>query len=176
LIRFLSTKVKIVIGSLLIATVMVIFVLPRNVLIVRDVDRGENILMLPVSPGDKFSISFINSVENLPVIETFVIDKDYHIVFSHILYQAYYVGYIHEEKAKAVGKGFTIIPDINQRIDKVTFFMGFNAKHTLGFNDEEFPLYEMAQGGDLIVIEVKKKYIPSFVRKQQVTKKSRKTT
>jgi len=113
------------------------------------------LLSIPISRGDEFGLSFINSVEKLPVTDHFCIDDRSRIIFSKIVYQAPYVGYINEEKAEVRGKNL-VISGIQKAMERVTFFNGYSAKHTLTFNGTSFPIHTMAPGGALIEIAVRR--------------------
>jgi len=41
-------------------------------------------------------------------------------------------------------------------MERVTFFNGYSAKHTLTFNGTSFPIHTMAPGGALIEIAVRR--------------------
>jgi len=127
---------------------------PVHILQVRDLAGNRILLNIPVAEGDQFGVSFINSVEKLPVTDIFSIDGNWRIIFSKIVYRAPYVGYINEEKAELNGRDL-IISGINQPMDRVTFFNGYTTRHTLIFNNASFPIHAMAPGGALIEIAVR---------------------
>lgn len=128
---------------------------PVPILHVRDLTGNRILLDIPISTGDEFGVSFINSVEKLPVTDLFSIDDRSRIIFSKIVYQAPYVGYINEERAEVRGKDL-VISGIQKAMERVTFFNGYSAKHTLTFNGTSFPIHTMAPGGALIEIAVRK--------------------
>lgn len=141
---------------LLVAGVVVLGYLayPVPTLRVRDLTGNRILLNIPISRGDEFGLSFINSVEKLPVTDHFSIDDRSRIIFSKIVYQAPYVGYINEEKAEVRGKDL-VISGIHKAMERVTFFNGYSAKHTFTFNGTSFPIHTMAPGGALIEIAVR---------------------
>jgi hypothetical protein len=126
---------------------------PVPTLQVRDLSGNRVLLSIPTSTGDQFGVSFINSVEKLPVTDYFCIDDRSRIIFSKIVYQAPYVGYIHEERVEVRGKDL-VISGIHKAMERVTFFNGYSANHTLTFNGTSFPIHSMAPGGALIEIAV----------------------
>jgi hypothetical protein len=142
--------------ALLVAGVVVLgyLVYPVSTLHVRDLSTNRTLLNIPISTGDEFGVSFINSVEKLPVTDLFSIDDRSRIIFSKIVYQAPYVGYIHEERAEVRGKDL-VISGIHKPMERVTFFNGYSANHTLTFNGTSFPIHSMAPGGALIEIAVR---------------------
>ena len=141
---------------LLLAGVVVLGYLayPVPTLHVRNLSGNRMLLTIPISTGDEFGVSFINSVEKLPVTDHFFIDERSRIIFSKIVYQAPYVGYIHEERVEVRGEDL-VISGIHNPMDRVTFFNGYSAKHTLTFNGTSFPMHTMAPGGALIEIAVR---------------------
>jgi hypothetical protein len=141
-------------GIVLLITGVVLY--PRYELRIEDLSNGKTILAVPASPGDNVWILFINSVEGLPVAERFVINEDHHILFTETIYQAPYAGYVQEERAVPVAPGTMRISELDQPMEEVTFFAGYASKHMVFLNGEWVPLYDVARGGDLIRIRVRR--------------------
>ncbi|MBW2557780.1 MAG: hypothetical protein JRD69_02910 [Deltaproteobacteria bacterium] len=129
----------------------------QHYLIITDTNTGERILTKVAVPGDNVWVAYINSVENLPVGDQFVVDDRYGLVFSETIYMAPFAGYIQEERSKSIAPGVTRIPGINKSIDKYTFCAGYKYKHILFLNGTLIPLYDVAQGGDFIEIRMEKR-------------------
>jgi hypothetical protein len=144
-----------VVVTLLAAVACVIFY-PRYQWRIEDLSNGKTILEVPASPGDNVWILFVNSVEGLPVADRFVVNKDHQIVFTETIYQAPYAGYIQEEKAVNVAPGTMRISDLDQSMEEVTFFAGYTSKHMVFLNGTWVPLYDVARGGDVIRIHVRR--------------------
>lgn len=146
-----------VLGILLLAVARLMFY-PQYELRIEDLSNGKTILEVPISPGDNVWVLFINSVEGLPVADGFVVNENHQIVFTETIYQAPYAGYIQEERAVNVGPGTMRISDLDQRMETVTFFAGYTSKHMVFLNGRWVPLYDVAQGGDLIQMEVRRRF------------------
>jgi hypothetical protein len=143
-------------GIALLGTMVYLIFLPLHILSIEDISNGKTILERPARPGDNLWIAFVNSVENLPVADHFVIDNHYNIVFSETIFQAPYGGYDRSEKAELIAPGTSKISGYNRRMESYTFFAGDLSRHMLFFNGNWLPLYEVAGGGDLIRVAVKK--------------------
>ena len=141
-------------GVLLLVTCVIFY--PQYELRIDDLSNGKTILEVPASPGDNVWILFINSVEGLPVAESFVINHSHQILFTETIYQAPYAGYVQEERAVHVGPGTMRISDLDQSMEEVTFFAGYTSKHMVFFNGKWVPLYDVARGGDLIRMHVRR--------------------
>jgi hypothetical protein len=127
---------------------------PRPHLKIRDVTKDKTIFEPPASPGDNLWIVFLNSAEGLPVADHFVLNSEHRIIFTETIYQAPYGGYVHEERAENIGPRTMRISDFEQPKEKITFFAGYTSRHILFLNGRWVPLYDVAQGGDLIQIQV----------------------
>lgn len=139
---------------------------PFHILSIEDISNGKTILNKPARPGDNLWIAFINSVENLPVADHFVVDRNYELVFSETIFQAPYAGYDRYEKAELIAPGTTRISGYHRRMRTYTFYAGDLSKHMLFLNGHWLPLYEAARGGDLIRITIKKSSKLDFLKRR----------
>lgn len=128
---------------------------PLHFLSIKDISNGRIIIEKVTSPGDNLWIVFINSVEGLPVADHFIVNDNDTIIFSETIYQAPYAGYIHQERAKVIAPRTMKISGLNKPMEEVTFYAGYASKHILLLNGNRLPLYEVAQGGDLIQVKIK---------------------
>jgi hypothetical protein len=151
--------------TLLGASVYLVF-FPLHMLSIEDISIGKAILETPAKPGDNLWIAFINSVENLPVADHFVIDENYRIIFAETIFQAPYAGYDRSDKAELIAPGTTKISGYNRRMEAVTFYAGDLSRHMLFLNGNWLPLYEVARGGDLIRVQIKKSSKLVFLSKR----------
>ena len=157
------TKTKVINRSVVIGGMGAIFLLlivylsfyPFYILSIKDTSNGKIILEAVTSPGDNLWIVFINSVEGLPVADHFTVNDNYKITFTETIYQAPYAGYIHQEKEEVIAPRTLMIPSLNKQMEDISFFAGYTFKHMLFLNGNWIPLYEVAQGGDLIQIKIK---------------------
>jgi hypothetical protein len=157
LVRKRNSRSKAVIGiiAILTLTMIVLVFYPRYYLKIRDLSNGREILESPATPGDNIWVVFVNSVENLPVADHFILDEDLQIVFNETIYQAPYAGYVHEEKAENIGPCTMRISNLDTPMKRITFFAGYNSRHMVFLNGHWIPIYDEAQGGDLIEIVIK---------------------
>lgn len=126
-------------------------------LLIKNATKGSIILKEKASLGDNLWIVFLNSVENLPVGDHLVVEKGYKIIFTETIYQSPYAGYIYQEKQEIVASRTSRISGLNIEMNRVTFWAGYESKHLLFFNGNFVPLYNNAEGGDLIEIKIEKK-------------------
>lgn len=143
------------IGATLILVIAYISFYPQYILSIKDISNGKTILEMAASPGDNLWIAFINSVEGLPVADHFIVNDDYEIMFTETIYQAPYAGYIHQERASVIAPRTMRISDLAKPMEEITFYAGYTFRHMLFLNGNWLPLYEVAQGGDLIQIKIK---------------------
>ena len=139
---------------------------PFHILSIADISNGRTVLEKPAKPGDNLWIAFINSVENLPVADHFVIDENYHLLFTETIFQAPYAGYDRAENAELIAPGTTKISGYDRRMEAYTFYAGDLSRHMLFLNGRWLPLYEVARGGDLIRVTVKKSSKLGFLLKR----------
>jgi hypothetical protein len=139
---------------------------PSYILRIEDISNGKTVIEKPAKPGDNLWVAFINSVENLPVADHFVIDEKYKILFTETIFQAPYAGYDRSEKAESIAPGTTKISGYDRRMEAYTFYAGTLSKHMLFLNGHWLPLYEVARGGDLIRVAVKKSSKLAFLSKR----------
>jgi len=95
-------------------------------------------------------------VEGLPVADHFVVNDNYEILFTETIFQAPYAGYDHAERSEVLAPNTTKISGYDRHMEEITFYAGYTFKHMLFLNGNWLPLYEVAQGGDLIRITIKK--------------------
>ena len=153
-------------GILFLAAIVYLVFYPFPILSIEDISNGRIVLEKPAKPGDNLWIAFINSVENLPVADHFVVDENYNLLFTETIFQAPYAGYDHAEKAELIAPGTTKISGYDRRMEAYTFYAGELSKHMLFLNGSWLPLYEVARGGDLIQVTVKKSSKLAFLSKR----------
>jgi len=146
----------------LLATVVYYTFSPFYMLSIKDISNGKIVLEAPATPGDNLWITFINSVEKLPVADHFVVNDNYKILFTETIFQAPYAGYDRSEKAEMIAPGTLKISGYDRQMEAYTFYAGDISRHMLFLNGNWLPLYEVARGGDLIQITVTKRSRPAF--------------
>jgi hypothetical protein len=130
---------------------------PFYVLSIKDISNGKTVLEAPTTPGDNLWITFINSVEKLPVADHFVVNENYKILFTETIFQAPYAGYDHSERAELIAPGTLKISGYDRHMNAYTFYAGDISRHMLFLNGNWLPLYGVARGGDLIQVTVNKR-------------------
>ncbi len=154
------------VAVILLATVIYFVFFPFYILSIKDISNGKTVLEAPTRPGDNLWITFINSVEKLPVGDHFVVDDSYKILFTETIFQAPYAGYDRSEKAELIAPGTLKISGYDRQMDAYTFYAGDISRHMLFLNGNWLPLYEVARGGDLIQITVNKRSRLAFFIKR----------
>jgi hypothetical protein len=149
-------------GAALLATVIYFTFFPFYILSIKDISNGKTVLETPTTPGDNLWITFINSVEKLPVADHFVVNDNYEILFTETIFQAPYAGYDRSEKAELIAPGTLKISGYDRKMDTYTFYAADISRHMLFLNGNWLPLYDVARGGDLIRVSVKKRSRPAF--------------
>jgi hypothetical protein len=145
------------VGVTILGVVLYLGFYPYHILSIKDISNGQTVLEAPTTPGDNLWITFINSVEKLPVADHFVVNENYKIRFTETIFQAPYAGYDGSERAELVAPGTLRISGYDRQMDAYTFYAGDISRHMLFLNGNWLPLYEVARGGDLIQITVNKR-------------------
>lgn len=140
----------------LVLTMAYLGLYPLHILSIKDISNNKTVLQVATTPGDNLWIVFVNSVEDLPVADHFVINDNYEILFTETIFQAPYVGYDDSERSEVLAPNTTKISGYDRHMEEITFYAGYTSKHMLFLNGNWLPLYEVAQGGDLIRITIKK--------------------
>ncbi|CAB1059780.1 hypothetical protein D1BOALGB6SA_4545 [Olavius sp. associated proteobacterium Delta 1] len=144
-------------GILILGIIVYLGFYPVYILSIKDISNGKTVHAAPATPGDNLWITFINSVEKLPVADHFVVNDNYEILFTETIFQAPYAGYDRSDKAELIAPGTLKISGYNRQVDAYTFYAGDISRHMLFLNGNWLPLYEVAQGGDLIQMTVNKR-------------------
>jgi hypothetical protein len=143
------------VGIILIFAAVYLIFYPLHILSVKDISTNKTVLETATSPGDNLWIVFINSVEGLPVADHFVVNDNYEFLFTETIFQAPYAGYVRAEREELIAPGTTRISGYNRQMEEITFYAGYTFKHMLFLNGNWLPLYEVAQGGDIIRITIR---------------------
>jgi hypothetical protein len=110
-----------------------------------------------VEEGDEFIVKWIHSVELTPWEEIFRIDSNNNIILDRTRFQQFGAGVPDfAGKTVEIKDGYITYGEINQKIPLLPYGISNFAKHTLVFNDVEYPLYELVPDGDRINIYTEK--------------------
>ena len=129
---------------------------PFHILTIKELSNNKTVHEVETTPGDNLWIVFVNSAEGLPVADHFVVNDNYEILFTETIFQAPYAGYDNAKSLEVIAPNTTKISGYDRQMKEITFYAGYTFKHMLFLNGNWLPLYEVAQGGDLIRISVKK--------------------
>lgn len=154
------------VGIIILGPVIYSVFFPFHFLSIKDISNGKTVIERTTKPGDNLWIAFINSAENLPVADHFVVNENYKILFTETIFQAPYAGYDHSERAELIAPGTLKISGYNRQIETYTFYAGAISKHMLFLNGNWLPLYKVARGGDLIQITINKRSRVTFLIKR----------
>jgi hypothetical protein len=124
-----------------------------NVLTFEHFQEEEILLTFKVGEGDEFIVKWIHSVELTPWEEIFRIDSNNNIILDRTRFQQFGAGVPDfAGKTVEIKDGYITYGEINQKIPLLPYGISNFAKHTLVFNDVEYPLYELVPDGDRINI------------------------
>lgn len=156
-IRHIIKKRLSLVGAsiVLVLTMAYLGLYPLHILSIKDISTNKTVLETATSPGDNLWIVFVNSVEGLPVADHFVVNDNYEFLFTETIFQAPYAGYVHAEREELIAPRTTRISGYNRQMEEITFYAGYTFKHMLFLNGNWLPLYEVAQGGDIIRITIR---------------------
>lgn len=128
-----------------------------NVLTFEHFQEEEILLTFKVEEGDEFIVKWIHSVELTPWEEIFRIDSNNNIILDRTRFQQFGAGVPDfAGKTVEIKDGYITYGEINQKIPLLPYGISNFAKHTLVFNDVEYPLYELVPDGDRINIYTEK--------------------
>jgi hypothetical protein len=146
--------------AFLIATGLAWAFWPAYCLEVSSPDRGEALLSLPASPGDRFSVWFMHSYDLAFFQENYQIDSHYQILLRDMTFKSDLngAGFVYPHfflRKDGVGE----LRDIDELRDPVEFMMGSKdlANHTLLWKGKRIELSEFFEAGDIINIRVVKR-------------------
>ncbi|MBG0763286.1 MAG: DUF1850 domain-containing protein [Tissierellales bacterium] len=124
-----------------------------NVLTFEHFQEEEILLTFKVEEGYEFIVKWIHSVELTPWEEIFRIDSNNNIILDRTRFQQFGAGVPDfAGKTVEIKDGYITYGEINQKIPLLPYGISNFAKHTLVFNDVEYPLYELVPDGDRINI------------------------
>ena len=128
-----------------------------NVLTFEHFQEEDILFMFRVEEGDEFIVKWIHSVELTPWEEIFRIDSNNNIILDRTRFQQFGAGVPDfAGKTVEIKDGYITYGEINQKIPLLPYGISNFAKHTLVFNDVEYPLYELVPDGDRINIYTEK--------------------
>jgi len=139
---------------------LVIYLLPlvRQFLIV-DYRSNKILYSSGVKPGDKFSITYIHSVNKSPVEDQFYIEKDYGIMLQKTVFKSFGAGI---PSNPGDGGNFTFYKDrieveyTGRKIEKLLMFVGVIADHHFLMNGRDIRLNGLSLPQRSVLFQVKR--------------------
>lgn len=133
-------------GILLLAAVLFCKTLGFRSLTLRDRDTGDLIASYPVEEGDRFSVTFVHSVNKTPVTDVYEIE-DGHIFVEECIYYGFGAGVQSQlnpgEELSETEDGGMKITGIHQNRDNVGYIVGTVSDHVLSVNGTEISLRDL---------------------------------
>jgi hypothetical protein len=127
---------------------LLFFLLPavRQFLII-DYKTDKILYASGVKPGDKFSITYIHSVNKSPIEDQFIIEDDFSIMLQKTIFRSFGAGVpsTPDDGSRYVFfKDRIEVPDINRKIDNLLLFVGIIADHHFLMNGKDLKLNELS--------------------------------
>ncbi len=165
----LRHKKKYLYTALLSAIVCIfLFLLPliRQFVII-DYKSGEVLYSSDVMPGDKFSVTYIHSVNKSPVEDQFNLDDNYRIMLKKSIFKSFGAGV---PSNLSDGDEFSYFKDrievsySNSRIEKFILFVGVIADHHFLMNGKEYKLSRLSSPQRSVQFLVKKITVYQYLK------------
>ncbi len=135
---------------MIIAAAAILFLILRSsserFLVLTDMDTGKKIAEYPVEDKERFSITFIHSVNKSPLTDVYEIrDKDIYVVETH--YHGFGAGVQTEiEEGQTLSyapDGTMIVSGFDKLIPNLSYFVGTVSDHILKIHGREISLREL---------------------------------
>lgn len=127
-------------------TVFVYQIFTTQCLIIKNADTGVVIAQYPISLGDRFSVTFIHSVNKSPVTDVYEIRKD-GIYVVQTIYYSFGAGVqteIEEGQTLQYGEdGSMIVSGFDKRLDNLSYIVGTVSDHTLKIGGQIISLRDL---------------------------------
>lgn len=140
------------------ATLAVVFLSAGRRLVLTDRQSGEEYAAFSVEEGDTFSIEFIHSVNQTPVVDMYEIrGRDFYVT------QTRYYGFgagvqteIEEGQTLSYAEdGAMIVSGFNKKMTGMSYLVGMASDHILKINDEEYSLTALCGRGSSVVFTIR---------------------
>jgi hypothetical protein len=134
------------IAAVIAASVFVYFIFATPCLIIRNADTGEIVSQYPASSGDRFSVTFIHSVNKSPVTDVYEIRKDgiYVIQTKYYSFGAGVQTEIEDGQTLEYGEdGSMIVSGFNKKMDNLSYIVGTVSDHILEISGQTISLRDL---------------------------------
>ncbi|MFQ5540036.1 MAG: DUF1850 domain-containing protein [Candidatus Binatia bacterium] len=122
---------------------------PLSVLVVRDKTTGRELFTQRISPGEKFKLTYIHSVEKIRVTGIFTVDKDNAIILLETYFPSHGIGLPHQARPDKSGQ--LALKGINEP-RKLSFFSLSMNDYRLVLREHEVRLSVPERDGHIIEI------------------------
>lgn len=128
------------------ALLIVLPMLAGDTLILQDSDSGEVYASFPVKQGDRFSVTFIHSVNNSPLTDVYEIRGDgiYVVETKYFGFGAGVQTEIEEGQTLTyTDDGAMLVSGFDTRLDNLIYVVGTVSDHVMEIDGEEISLTEL---------------------------------
>ncbi len=147
---------------------LLFFLLPAvRQFVITDYKTDTVIYSSDAGPGDKFSITYIHSVNKSPVEDQFCIDNDYSILLQKSIFKSFGAGV---PSNLTDGDKFEYYKDrievsfINRKIDNLLMFVGVIAEHHFLMNGKDLKLNELISPQRSVHFSIKKITVYQYLK------------
>lgn len=137
---------RVLILSIVIATLLAGGMIPISVLEVKKEKRGVILFHKRVAEGDTFLFGYIHSVEKTPVEGTFLVEEGGVLRIVETRFASYGAG-LPNVFGKSRRKDGWFVVEGGERLDKLTFFFSQDNRPVLTFKGEKV-IFESERGGE----------------------------
>ncbi|MBS4029918.1 MAG: DUF1850 domain-containing protein [Clostridiales bacterium] len=117
---------------------------------------GERTIRLPVEEGEEFVLRYTHSAELLPVSEIYHVETDGGFVLREYWLQSFGAGLGDWQGDLVFENGQQKVKNIDAHFTELPLRVGRIAAHTLVLRGLEYPLRDVFEGGELVIITIKK--------------------
>lgn len=123
-------------------------------LVVRPVEGGDELLRVPLEPGERFTLHYMHSVDQAPIWEEHSVDEEGSIYIEEERFEMFGAGMGHwEGHGTLTSRGrYQVIENIHERIGSFILRVGGEkTRHTLLLRDLQVDLSSKAAGHAVLV-------------------------
>lgn len=146
--------------ALLLAASALLFILSGSpALVLKDADTGQVFARWQVKEGSEFSLEFIHSVNQSPILDVFAVEGDQFRAVK-TLYSSLGAGVESElspgESLSYDKEGRMVITGFSQRFKQLNLIVGTVSDHTLTIQGEKLSLRELCGKNTAVTFEIRK--------------------
>jgi hypothetical protein len=140
MVGFFGSKSKLIISTLISLMLFTFFFLPVPVLVLKNQQQGDTVLVIPLLINKTFTYEYTHSVQKTSVQENFSLTPDGQIILMSTYYQSYGVGlpFLPEEGNFVNDGGLFKLTGINRTFPKINFGYMKTANQALLYNGKRY--------------------------------------